>query len=126
MVIAKDHHFLGVITFYRSIGKENFHYDDIFILDMLKNHLAFQLEKHHMFGEDEQEKLTVSQAVEKYNLTRRESTILRMLMSGRENAVICEELVISANTLKKHILNIYRKLGIRNRVQLFKMIKERE
>lgn len=126
MVIAKDHHFLGVITFYRSIGKENFHYDDIFILDMLKNHLAFQLEKHHIFGEDEQEKLTVSQTVEKYNLTRRESTILRMLMSGRENAVICEELVISANTLKKHILNIYRKLGIRNRVQLFKMIKERE
>ena len=60
-----------MITFYRSIGKENFHYDDIFILDMLKNHLAFQLEKHHMFGEDEQEKLTVSQAVEKYNLTRR-------------------------------------------------------
>lgn len=126
MVIAKDHHFLGVITFYRSIGKENFHYDDIFILDMLKNHLAFQLEKHHIFGEDEQEKLTVTQAVEKYNLTRRESTILQMLMSGRENAVICEELVISANTLKKHILNIYRKLGIRNRVQLFKMIKEKE
>ena len=113
-------------VFKPNIGKENFHYDDIFILDMLKNHLAFQLEKHHMFGEDEQEKLTVSQAVEKYNLTRRESTILRMLMSGRENAVICEELVISANTLKKHILNIYRKLGIRNRVQLFKMIKERE
>ena len=47
-------------------------------------------------------------------------------MNGQENVEICEELTISANTLKKHILNIYRKLGIRNRVQLFKMVKEKE
>ena len=46
-------------------------------------------------------------------------------MAGEENAVICTELMITANTLKKHILNIYRKLGIKNRVQLFKMIKEK-
>ena len=38
-MIAKDHHFLGTITFYRTIGKENFKYDDIFVLDMLKDHL---------------------------------------------------------------------------------------
>ena len=37
VVIAKDHHFLGTITFYRTIGKENFKYDDIFVLDMLKD-----------------------------------------------------------------------------------------
>lgn len=30
---------------------------------------------------------------------------------------------ISINTLKKHILNIYRKTGVRNRVQLFRMVK---
>ena len=29
-------------------------------------------------------------------------------------------------SIKKHILNIYRKLGIRNRVQLFKKIREKE
>ena len=55
-----------------------------------------------------------------------ENTILYNLMQGKENPVICEELTISTNTLKKHILNIYRKLGIRNRVQLFKMIREHE
>lgn len=47
-------------------------------------------------------------------------------MQGKDNHTICEELSISVNTLKKHILNIYRKLGIRNRVQMFKMIKEKE
>ena len=126
MVIAKDHHFLGTITFYRTIGKQNFEYDDIFILDMLKDHLAYRLEKYKKNGGEEKEKLTVTETVEKYNLTRREDTILRCLMQGKENAVICDELTISTNTLKKHILNIYRKLGIRNRVQLFKMVREHE
>lgn len=126
VVIAKDHHFLGTITFYRTIGKENFKYDDIFVLDMLKDHLAYRMEKHQRRVGEEGEKLTVTQAVEQYGLTRREDTILRNLMQEKENPVICEELTISTNTLKKHILNIYRKLGIRNRVQLFKMIREHE
>ena len=43
MILARDKMFLGVITFYRTIGKDNFHYDDIFQLDMLKDHLAFRL-----------------------------------------------------------------------------------
>lgn len=126
MIIAKDNRFLGVITFYRVKGKENFQYDDIFILDMLKDHLAYRLEQHADTNRNVEEKLTISEAVLKYDLTRREKTILQMLMSGRENAAICDELAISANTLKKHILNIYRKLGIKNRVQLFKLVKERE
>ena len=48
------------------------------------------------------------------------------LMEGKDNSFICDYLAISINTLKKHILNIYRKLGIRNRVQLFKKIREKE
>ena len=48
------------------------------------------------------------------------------LMEGKDNSFICDYLSISINTLKKHILNIYRKLGIRNRVQLFKKIREKE
>ena len=47
-------------------------------------------------------------------------------MDGKDNPYICEELMITDNTLKKHVLNIYRKLGVNNRVGLFKMIKEQE
>ncbi|WP_396426541.1 helix-turn-helix transcriptional regulator [Lentilactobacillus hilgardii] len=39
---------------------------------------------------------------------------------------MCDQLYITNNTLKKHILNVYRKLGINNRVQLFKMVRESE
>lgn len=126
MVLARKKEFVGVITFYRSIGKDDFAYDDIFILDLLKDHLAYRLYQHKKSGDLLGEKLTVTAAVEKYNLTRREQTILKELMEGRDNAEICDKLAITENTLKKHILNIYRKLGINNRVSLFKMIKEKE
>ena len=126
MILGKDKEFLGVITFYRTIGKDNFQYDDIFLLDLLKDHLAYRLYRDRQECNNGQEKLTVTEAAEKYGLTKREHTILRLLMQGKDNNQLCEELSISVNTLKKHILNIYRKLGIRNRVQMFKMVKERE
>lgn len=126
MIIAKRKQFLGVITFYRTLGKEDFQYDNIFVLDMLKDHLAYRLEQARKNQGQDIEKVTITEAVEKYELTRREHTILQLLMSGKDNVDICEELMISGNTLKKHIFNIYRKLGIKNRVQLFKLVKEKE
>lgn len=126
IIIARHKRFLGTITFYRTIGKENFHYDDIFILDMLKDHLAYRIEKYVLGIESAIEKLTISETIVKYDLSKREATVLKQLMSGRDNNDICEELYITSNTLKKHILNIYRKLGIKNRVQLFKMVRENE
>ena len=126
MVMARKKEFVGVVTFYRTIGKDDFAYDDIFILDLLKDHLAYRLYQQKKSGNLVSEKLTVSAATGKFGLTRREETILRLLMEGRDNTTISELLVISENTLKKHILNIYRKLGIKNRVGLFKMIKEKE
>ncbi len=125
-VIAKHKKFLGVITFYRTIGKEDFCYDDIFVLDMLKDHLAYRLDQYYKSEEIGMNKITVTEAVEKYELTNREHTILKLLMLGKDNAEICDKLVITSNTLKKHILNIYRKLGIKSRIQLFKMVKEYE
>lgn len=126
MVLARKKEFVGVVTFYRTIGKDDFVYDDIFILDLLKDHLAFRLYQQKKSGDLISEKLTVTAATTKFNLTRREETILRLLMEGRDNSTICESLVISENTLKKHILNLYRKMGINNRVGLFKMIREKE
>ncbi len=126
IIIARHKKFLGTVTFYRTIGKENFLYDDIFMLDMLKDHLAYRLEKYTLGLETTIEKLTMTEAIIKFELSKREAMVLRELMTGKDNNVICEELFITTNTLKKHILNIYRKLGIKNRVQLFRMVKEKE
>ena len=126
MVLAREGQLLGAVTFYRSIGKDDFLYEDIFIVDLLKDHLSYRLAKELHHEEEAGGKLTVAQAAAAYDLTRRECDILRQLLAGMDNEKICGDLCISVNTLKKHILNIYRKLGINNRVQLFKMIMERE
>lgn len=126
LILGDGKNCLGLVSLYRSIGKENFDADDVYVLDLMKDHLIYRLSVDRADRACIQEKLTVTEATERYHLTRRESAILRRLMQGQNNTQISEELQISVNTLKKHVLNIYRKLNINNRVQLFKTIKEKE
>ncbi|SFR64629.1 helix-turn-helix transcriptional regulator [Anaeromicropila populeti] len=126
IILARKKKFLGVITLYRLIGKENFEYGDVFLLDMLKDHIAYRLSTEVKRQINSLNKISVSEAASQYDLTKREETILRLLMKGEDSETISRELVITVNTLKKHVLNIYRKLGINNRVQMFKMIRESE
>lgn len=126
MILSYEGKFYGVMTLFRQRQKEDFTYDDVFVLEQLKEHMAFRLFKDIHVQEAVTEKLTVSQCALRYGLTRREETVLRALIDGKTNDEISEEFCISVNTLKKHILNLYKKLGIRNRVQMFKMVKEKE
>jgi ATP/maltotriose-dependent transcriptional regulator MalT len=50
-------------------------------------------------------------------LSERELEVLTLLISGRSNREIAQELVISVGTVKTHTNNIYRKLGARNRAE---------
>lgn len=50
-------------------------------------------------------------------LTARELDVLRLMGAGLRDQEICGELCISIATLKSHKASIYRKLGVRNRVE---------
>ena len=50
-------------------------------------------------------------------LTEREYEILQFVADGLSNAQVAERLVISEYTVKTHISNLFRKLGINDRVQ---------
>ena len=51
------------------------------------------------------------------SLSPRERTVLEALSCGLSNQKIAERLRISASTVKWHLKNIYRTLGVRNRAQ---------
>ncbi len=50
-------------------------------------------------------------------LTVREREVLRLLINGASNREIAQQLVLSVNTVKKHVLNICGKLGVQSRTQ---------
>jgi LuxR family transcriptional regulator, maltose regulon positive regulatory protein len=50
-------------------------------------------------------------------LTARELEVLRLLAAGAPNRAIAEELVVTLDTVKKHITHILDKLGATNRMQ---------
>jgi DNA-binding CsgD family transcriptional regulator len=50
-------------------------------------------------------------------LSRREIDVLRLMADGRSNQEIAQVLVVALNTVKMHVKHIYRKLGVKKRVQ---------
>lgn len=57
-------------------------------------------------------------------LTSREMELLTLIEAGCSNQEISEQLVISMPTVKRHISNIYTKLGAKNRTQAVAIGKE--
>jgi serine/threonine protein kinase len=58
------------------------------------------------------------------SLTRREQEILRLIVDGQTNKQIAQALFVELSTVKWHITQIYKKLGVRSRVQA--MVRARE
>ena len=57
-------------------------------------------------------------------LTDRELEVLRLVSIGLSNEAIAETLVISIETVKKHLKNIYGKLDVHNRVEATNRARE--
>ena len=57
-------------------------------------------------------------------LTTRELEVLKLIEAGHSNQDISEKLFISITTVKRHISNIYAKLGVKSRTQAIAIGKE--
>lgn len=59
-----------------------------------------------------------------YSISPREKEIIEWLLQGFSNSEIARNFCISEKTVKNHVWSIYRKLGIKNRMQLFHIMHE--
>jgi LuxR family maltose regulon positive regulatory protein len=57
-------------------------------------------------------------------LSPREADVLRLLATGRSNDEIAGDLVLALSTVKWHVAHIYRKLGVRGRLQAVARARE--
>ena len=60
---------------------------------------------------------TSASAAQVSGLSEREVQVLRLLAGGKSNGEIAAELVISPNTVNRHVSNIYAKTGASNRAE---------
>lgn len=131
ILIALSHNgfFLGSVALYRSKSKEDFSERDVNLLDILKDHLALRLfndyrsQTYHTVNNCADSHFIVD--LKEYNLTEREREVLELLYEGSSTINICEKLFIAPTTLKKHVSNIYRKVGISNRMELVHLLHQK-
>ena len=57
-------------------------------------------------------------------LSARELEVLVLLATGQPNRAIAEELVVSLDTVKRHLTNLFTKLGVANRTQAVARARE--
>ncbi len=66
---------------------------------------------------------SVNHICQEYNLSPRQSEILKLLANGRDSVYIENHFCISKSTAKSHIYNIYRKLHIHSRQELIDIVE---
>lgn len=84
------------------------------ILQLVQNNTVSLLTKKN----EEKEKFA-------FNLTDREMEILKMLVQGKLYKEIGSLLGISTNTAKKHVMNIYSKLHVNNKIQALQFAQQK-
>jgi ATP/maltotriose-dependent transcriptional regulator MalT len=57
-------------------------------------------------------------------LTARELEVLHLLVAGRSNQAMAEELVVAVGTVKRHVSNIMSKLRVQSRLEAVARARE--
>lgn len=96
--------------FKKEIGFNN-HYQKIFLLFIV---LIFLIMAYQYYRKKHIQYKNVLK-----ELTIQERNILSKIKEGKSNKEIAEDLAVSLSTVKTHINNIYTKLGIKSRKQIF-------
>lgn len=59
-----------------------------------------------------------------FGLTQAENRVVSLLVEGKQQEAMASELGVSIRTIKTHCTHIYQKLGVANKIELFKLLSE--
>jgi DNA-binding CsgD family transcriptional regulator len=85
--------------------------------------LVRYFEDHGTISPESDLKIDIEKLYQEYNVTNREREIISLICDGKTNQEVADILFISLQTVKDHIYRIYKKLGVKNRVQLTNLFK---
>ncbi len=109
---------IALLTLYRGDTSEDFSEEDVLTLNLFLPHLTLTLSR--LLPEDEKENIDLF--LGKYDLTEREREIVHLVFNGYTNSEISKHLFLSVNTVKKHLNNIFQKMGVSSRNKLIKCL----
>lgn len=101
------------------------------ILPPLHKHLTGLLKDHIYLTaifemSHEEHKKAIGSVIDSAQLTEREREIAALLLTGKTYRMIAGEIHVSENTVKTHVKNIYSKLKIQSRTELFNIMFEQQ
>jgi len=100
-----------------TAGVEGFISKDVDLEELVRIIKAVHhgVEIHSPFMVDQRS--TKAKDINSYDLTAREVEALKLLVRGYSNQEIAHKLFVSEQTIKKEFVNIFDRLGVRNRTQ---------
>ena len=69
------------------------------------------------------EKTLKEDFIKDFGITKREQEIIVALLHGKSNKELAKTLFVSEKTIETHLANIYRKVGVKNRLELFSRLQ---
>lgn len=84
-------------------------------LSAIMPHLDAALRRVDCLPENKESKVEIAPILSM--ISEREAAVLKLVIQGKTNPVIAEQLYISVNTVKNHLKNIYKKMGVSSRTQ---------
>lgn len=94
------HHLVGI---WANRARRDFSDSDLLLAELLRPKLQAA-------------EIAARRALVRAALTPREREVLELVAAGATNAAVAEALVVSPGTVKKHLDNIYGKLGVGSRI----------
>ncbi|OPX45046.1 CsgBAC operon transcriptional regulatory protein [Ruminiclostridium hungatei] len=125
IIFIKEGNVLGVLNLFRSADLGDFSDRDIRILHLVKDHMTNIIHSLRKSSKSLGGRLSINfDELESYKLSKREKEIIQMMIQGLSNQDISDKYMISISTVKKHVYNIFTKIGINSRMQLLKIFGE--